>query len=176
MKKNIIIAICLIAFTISSKAQSIICPPINAFEGEWRYINGQDTIKVYLRAKDFTILNMGNPTTIGTLWGWHEYKKGSTIVESNYANRFITLPSNSSTYIAANFSISLQIPQCDTTRHRIVGDIADLSQCRESKIVTIDYNTNHTQLVWKQRHSSGYGFLNGCKGMTLPSSFVLTKQ
>lgn len=49
-------------FTKNAKAQSTLCPAINALEGEWRYANGQDTIKVYLRTKDYTILDNGTAT------------------------------------------------------------------------------------------------------------------
>lgn len=159
------------------QAQSTICPAINAFEGEWRYVNGQDTIKIYLRPADYTVLGLGTPETISKLWGWHEYKRGNTIIESNYANRFMPLPTNSDAYTATFNSITLSMPlNCETSGNRLIGRISDLSQCYEAKVVTITYNASKTQLTWNQRHATGYGFITGCKGMTLPANFVLIKQ
>jgi len=172
--KNIIIII-LVVFSCSAKAQSTLCPALQAFHGEWRYVNGQDTIKIYLRSNDYTITGDG-PVTIAKLWGWHEFKQGNTIIESNYSNRFLALPTNSNNVVANSYSISLQMPQCNVSRQKLIGNIHDLSQCYESKVVTITFNTSQTQLNWKQTHPTGFGFMTGCKGMTLPSNFVLTKQ
>ena len=93
--KNIII-ITLIFLSNSIKAQSSICPTLNSFVGEWRYVNGQDTIRIYLRTGDYTILTDGvRNTSIAMLFGWHEFKSGNTIIESNYTNGNMTLPTNS---------------------------------------------------------------------------------
>ena len=167
-----IIFVCLSAM---ANAQSNLCPTINSFTGEWRYVNGQDTIRIYLRSNDYTITGNGN-TTIAKLWGWHEYKQGNVIIESNYSNRFMTLPTNSDDVVENSYSISLQMYQCDISRHRLKGFIDDITQCYESKDVTIIFNSTQTSLSWKQIHPTGFGFKTGCKGMTLPGDFVLTRQ
>ena len=170
----------LLALTSSSiKAQSTICPALNSFTGEWLYTNGQDTIRIYLRSNDYTILVDGAATantTIAKLWGWHEYKQGNTIVESNYDNRFMVLPTNSNNVITNSYSISLQLPQCDLNTGKLIGNIVDISQCYERKNVTIQFNPALNQFIWKQVQPTGFGFSTGCKGMTLPPEFVLTKQ
>jgi len=173
--KNILIIIVLITLSFAGRSQSTICPALQAFTGEWRYISGQDEIRVYLRAGDYTILE-GSGTTIAKLWGWHEYKRAGTVVESNYANRFMTLPTNSGNAVANSYSISLQMPQCAPAGNKLIGNIDDISQCNEMKMVTIIFNTAQNQLIWEQRHSQGFGFGTNCKGMTLPRTFVLTKQ
>jgi hypothetical protein len=178
MKHKTIFNLFILVFTfcVSANAQSTYCPTVNAFIGEWRYVNGQDTIKVYLRTKDYTITYPNSPSSqIAVIWGWHEYKKGNVVIESNYSDRFIALPTDLDNYNEDNYSIFLTLPQCNTSLQKLMGNIDDLSQCREMKVVTINYNSLQNQLVWSQRDSEGYGFLNGCKGMTLPSNFVLTK-
>ena len=174
MKKIIIIFLFALSY-FSVEAQSTICPALNSFTGEWRYTNGQDTIRIYLRSNDYTILT-GEGNTIANLWGWHEYKQGNTIVESNYTNRFITLPSNSNNVVANSYSISLQLPQCELATNKLIGYIVDITQCNELKQVAVIFNTAQNQLIWKQRNSEGFGFGTGCYGMTLPRDFVLTKQ
>lgn len=172
--KKIIIVIILTGFSIFVNGQSVICPAINSFTGEWLYSNGQDTIRIYLRANDYTVSQSGN--IISNLLGWHEYKKGNTIVESNYNNRFMTLPTSSNNEVPRSYSIFLLMPQCDNSKHKLIGKIDDITQCYEPKVVTIQFNTSQNQLIWKQRQPTGFGFATGCKGMTLPGEFILTKQ
>jgi hypothetical protein len=110
------------------------------------------------------------------LWGWHEYKHGNTIVESDYQNRFMALPTNSDTVVETSYSIYLQLPQCDISNQKLIGNIADLNQCREPKPVIIIFNSAQTQLTWSQRSRTGFGYGTGCYGMALPRNFLLTKQ
>jgi hypothetical protein len=172
--EKIFIAIFLCLST-AVNAQSSLCPALQQFGGEWRYVNGQDTIRVFLRSNDYIITGDG-ATVIAKLWGWHEYKQGNVTIESNYSNRFMTLPTNSDDVVENSYSISLQMPQCDISQQRLIGEIDDITQCYESKVVTIIFNLAQTQLSWKQIHPTGFGFKTGCKGMTLPGNFVLTKQ
>jgi hypothetical protein len=173
MKKILIIVFVCLSTLV--KAQSSLCPALQAFTGEWRYANGQDTIRIFLRANDYTITGDGT-VTIPKIWGWHEYKQGNIIIESDYTNRFMTLPTISDNVVESSYSIFLQLPQCDISRQKLIGNIIDISQCSESKNVTIIFNSAQTQLTWKQIHPTGYGYITGCKGMTLPGNFVLTKQ
>ncbi|MES1181477.1 MAG: DUF6705 family protein [Flavobacterium sp.] len=157
-------------------AQSSKCLLLNSFTGEWRYANGQDTIRVYFRAQDYTIITSGVPDqTISCLRGWHQYKQGSTIIESNYGNRFMTLPATTANETPHSYSIMLQMPQCDTSRHNFIGMIDDITQCYEYKNVTAQFNTSLNQITWTQQRA-GYVITSGCTGMTLPGTFVLTKQ
>ena len=85
-------------------------------------------------------------------------------MESNYANRFMTLPSAFESLSPSSYSILLVMPYCAVSRQRIRGDITDLSQCGENKDVTIIFNSAQTQLSWKQIQLTGFGFKTGCKG------------
>lgn len=61
------------------------CQYLSQYQGEWRYTNNQDTIRIYFRAhRDYSsALN-----SIGDyLYGWLEYKSGNTIIESTYDHR-----------------------------------------------------------------------------------------
>ena len=139
--KNIII-ITLIFLSNSIKAQSSICPTLNSFVGEWRYVNGQDTIRIYLRTGDYTILTDGvRNTSIAMLFGWHEFKSGNTIIESNYTNRNMTLPTNSNNEVLHSYSLSLQLPQCNIQSQKLLGNITDITQCYETKPVIIIFNS-----------------------------------
>ena len=173
--KKIIVILSSIILTSTARAQSAICPALQSFTGEWLYVNGQDTIRIYLRLNDYTI-SSGGVTTIAKLWGWHEFKQGNSIVESNYSNRFIILPTHTNNAVASSSSISLQMPECDLTKNKLIGFITDLSQCNEIKIVSIIFNSAKNQLKWKQRDREGFGYPSGCKGMTLPREFILIKQ
>ncbi len=176
--KKILVSL-FVCFSTLSKAQSNLCPALQAFNGEWRYVNGQDTIRIYLRYHEcyFNSENGSNTSTLqGQIFGWHEYKIGNTIVESDYANRYMTLPTIFDNLSPSTYSILLVMPYCDVSRHRIRGGIYDLSQCRERKSVTVIFNSAQNLLSWEQIHPTGFGFKTGCKGMTLPSNFVLSKQ
>jgi len=170
-----LITFAFLSISIIANGQSSICPSLKSLEGEWQYTNGQDTIRICLRYKD-CIFNIGeNKNILANLWGWHEYKVGNTVKESNYSNRLMNIPSNYDSVILHSYSILLSMPQCDTTKHSLRGYIDDISQCYESHTVTIQFNSSLNQITWQQEHSEGYGFISGCKGMTLPKYFILTK-
>jgi hypothetical protein len=150
------------------------CQYLNRYAGEWMHTNGQDTIRIYLRlhrsfSPDFGWVKDG-------LWGWHEYKRGNTIIESNYQFRNIYLP-----YIwledsisSSKYSVLLSLNECDPAGSMLSGLIVDLSQADEPKVVNAV--VSGTTMTWKQRHGEGYGAFTGAYGMTLPKEFVLVKQ
>ena len=88
--KKLIFFFVFLTIVFVTKAQTVkydTCSNLHQYEGEWRYVNGQDTIRFYLRAHR-TI----DPDFISdALWGWLEYKKGNTIIESDYQHRFMNL-------------------------------------------------------------------------------------
>lgn len=176
MKKTLIVII-LICISIITKSQTTtyyLCPALQAFNGEWRYVNGQDTIRIYLRYHEFTS-NNPTPNTRGSLFGWHEYKRGNTVIESDYTNRFMTLATDFYNIGLNSYSILLSSnAACDTSTHRLRGQIKDLLQTRESKPVTIQFNAAKTEIQWHQRQ--GYGIFSPASPMTLPPDFVLIKQ
>lgn len=150
------------------------CSYLQACEGEWMYANGQDTIRVYLRAQRSRSLDFRYISD--NLWGWHEYKRGITVVESSYRNRFAPLPYDRDSRPDGFESIFLRTDSCYTGFTFLGGGITDLSQCNERMQVKATLNSSRTTMTWRQSHSDGYGFISGCYGMTLPRQFVLQKQ
>ena len=163
--KNIITSL-LILLCFTAKAQDT-CPALQAFDGEWRYVNGQDTIRMYFRYHECNFPVDGKTDIIPGLWGWHEYKRGNTIVESNYSNRFMNLPGVFDYVPSRSFSILLQMFNCDTSRGKLIGFIDDLSQPLLGITVNIQYNNAKTEIQWHQTTS---------KPTALPNYFTLTKQ
>ncbi len=162
------------------------CPYLSQFEGEWRYINGQDTIKIYLRYARISLGDSTNPDDSPVfirdyLVGWHDYKHASIVYESNYSNRFMTIPFNLSS-VFGTYSITLSLDNrynlCNPSARRLKGRIDDLSVCSELRDVTsVIANQQINQLVWKQKMPEWFGHCTGCNGsMTLPAEFVLIKQ
>lgn len=148
------------------------CSAIKQYEGEWLSTNSQDTIKIYLRyhrqySQNFHFVS-------DNLYGWIEYKRGATIVESTYEHRFDALPF----YIDTNrvkYSILLW-KSCDDTSAILRGTIIDFSQAKELHNVKATVNAITSEIDWEQQHREGYGLLTGATGMTLPRQFTLVKQ
>jgi hypothetical protein len=152
------------------------CQYLKQYTGEWISINGNDTIRIYLRThRDY---NPSNNLISDNIYGWHEYKRGNTIIESNYQYRFMILPYNYfSDSITIEQSSILMSPQaCHPDSVKIMGSITDYLQAKQMKIVTATLDPTRTIMTWKQEHSTGYGSLNGAYGMTLPRQFILKKQ
>lgn len=177
---QIIIGIIILAFgSTNANAQTAYdtCNKLQPYEGEWRYTNGQDTIRIYLKAARVSFTYPDNSNTVrDDLYGWHEYKKGNIVVESNYQNRFTPIPYNYDDIQVGFSSISLVLSHCDTSTHKLIGSIDDITEIDEYHTVTAILSNNNTVMSWKLVHREGYGFPGGHKGMTLPKTFVLIKQ
>lgn len=179
MKKNIIIAILLLANPNLFAQVNIdydTCNYLQQYAGEWKHINGQDTIRIYFRSlrtksNEFNYIN-------DRLWGWVEYKRGNTIIESNYQNRFDSIPYISRNYDFSKYSIRISLANCDnnTVNNPLVGRIRDSLQAGELHIVKATLDPTKTIMTWTQSHSECYGALTGAIGMTFPTNFVLIKQ
>ena len=178
MKKILISLICVILIKSDLKAQITTfdtCQYIYQFNGEWMYANGNDTIRIFLRAQrniytDFNSLE-------DRVFGWHEYKQGNTIIESTYQNRFMAIP-NVDTITNDSFSIWLKSTgsHCNSNLISASGTITDYLQAKEGKSVTVTLDATGTIMTWEQRHGEGYGLISGATGMTLPRLFTLIKQ
>jgi hypothetical protein len=150
------------------------CNSLQQLEGEWRYTNGQDTIRLYLRYA--RTLSSSLHHLSDALYGWHEYKKGNITVESNYQNRFLPIPYNSDEITPSLSGIYLQAYRNNLSSNKLIGSICDIIEVGEFHIVTSILSNNNTVLTWNQDHREGFGFLTNHKGMTLPRNFVLIKQ
>lgn len=152
------------------------CRALQQYEGEWMYANETDTIRVFLRYHRNYSGNMNHLSD--DVFGWHEYKKGSRVVESNYQFRFMQLPFNydSDSLSINKFSIMLNLGGCNTTALKLWGTITDYQQGNETHNVTAMLNSAGTTMTWKQEYREGFGLGTGATGMTLPKQFVLVKQ
>jgi hypothetical protein len=175
MKKIAAIIVIVIA-VLSAKAQTTYdtCNYLSRYAGEWMYANGQDTIRIYLRPHRSFSPNFND--IIDNLCGWHEYKRGNTIIESNYQYRHTYLPYTwvSDSVSVTRYSVLLTLRECDPVGNTLGGIIVDLSQAREPKVVNAIIAG--ITMTWKQRHGEGYGAFTGAYGMTLPKEFILVKQ
>lgn len=148
------------------------CQAIRPYEGEWRNISGQDTIKVYLRVHTFysQIIN----TYEAEILGWHEYKSGSTVIQSDYSHRFDALPLNFHQKPQIMFSIGLNGGSCRPIINNLYGAMTDYTKqrCQNWAITRINSNTIQVFQVPCEVIDE-FSFI---PGFTLPQSFILTKQ
>jgi hypothetical protein len=180
MKKLIILL--LLITNMQLKAQNIrtqydTCQYLTQYEGEWLYANNFDTIRIYLRAKRQFSQNHNHFSD--KLYGWHEYKQGNTIIESNYANRFMYLPFFSDSMFGNRPSIRLLNYNCTLENsNKLQGYITDISQANEDHAVKTHMwgGNGQTFMLWKQRFVEFHGAWTGAFGMTLPREFILVKQ
>jgi hypothetical protein len=176
--KKIFLIIILLTIKYSLSAQTVeydTCSYLQQYAGEWRYVNGNDTIRIYLRFhRDHT--NDPKIYISDNLYGWLEYKKGNTIVESTYQNRFMALPYNFDSFSESSYSIYLHHPLCGFNASKLTGYIIDIAQAREIKNVKATISLDKNIITWNQEHKEGYGVFSGAYGMTLPKNFVLIRQ
>jgi hypothetical protein len=177
--KKILIAFLFLIVGINLKAQTHVltydtCSKLQALNGEWMYNNGADTIRVYLRYhRDFTVWFNGIQDR---LWGWHEYKIGNTIIESNYQNRFQSLPYESDNLSLNFYSIDLWLWRgCSDTTRQLRGNITDYHKGNYGHTIQATLNATKTTMTWHQQRSEGH-FNDPFTGMTLPANFVLIRQ
>jgi hypothetical protein len=177
--KSIMVLIVLVFAANEGKAQNSTtrydtCQYTAQYAGEWRYINGNDTIRITLRpVRDYSskFNNM-----IDNLYGWIEYKQGNVIIESTYSNRFMNLPFQADSRLTNTTSISLQMYKCCASCFVMEGTIIDYHQAKEIHKVTATVNSTNTQMTWKQDFNEWHGAITGAYGMTLPREFILTRQ
>ncbi len=158
-----------------------LCPTLQQYEGEYKYVNGTDELKVYLRyhreLREGAPLGLNYDDIQDMLFGWIEYKSDGVIIESNYQNRYMFLPYQRNLISRTSFSISLSYDyQTGCGSSFLDGAIIDYGHSAQTKSVYVEVQNNGLTLVWKQYHRTGYGAFNGDYGMTLPAEFVLTRQ
>lgn len=183
--KKITIAIISILLTVNASAQNSqteydTCSALQVHQGEWVYAQGQDTIRIYLRYHrsydpDFNFVS-------DRLWGWHEYKRGNQIIQSNYQHRFMSL-----TYIDNmdfyKSSISLRFNPIDDAPNNERGHMGSITDSEfdyntHAVITTITNTAGVIKMNWRQyfEERGGGDFNSKPFTMTLPLTFILTKQ
>lgn len=165
------------------------CQYLQLLQGEWMNANGNDTIRIYLRYhRNFYSDPETYNSTIDELWGWVEYKQGNTVIMSDYANRFATLPYNLDDLIPGLRSIILTAGKGG---HRVisagyvgcVNPVVDLSgilidrlRCNSDKTIMAIVNTQGTIMTCRLEQPTSLVDSLWCGGLTLPSEFILLKQ
>jgi len=174
--KSIILCLSLLVFGFMGYGQTNYdtCNNLQKYAGEWRYTNGQDTIRIYLRTSRVT--DQTYNVVQDRLWGWHEYKKGNTVVQTDYAHRFMTLNSNAEVMLDSTSIALKQFRNCSNSYINLTGLIVDYNKGSQAKNVTASFNSLGTEMLWKQTNGEGQGAINGIYGMTLPKEFLLIKQ
>jgi len=138
---------------------------MGAFHGTWQWVNGIDTVKIFLATKKiFYPINGGY--YMDDLVGWHIYKNGNTIIESSY-NSINNVDNR--TILGDNFN-SLNVAECF---------FKDITKNKDGEL-TLSLNAAQNQLTWRLTEHKGmrvYG--NGHtappSGLTLLRNMVLTK-
>lgn len=158
------------------------CNVYAQYQGEWMYANGNDTIRLYLRPTRLVtpIGDLGTIMVRDDLVGWHEYKQGNTVVESNYANRFMSIPLDYLNLPNGAISIYLNIDRnydaCNTNARRMHGFVQDFGLRKELvKVNSATFSSDLQTLQWIQwRHD--FSRNPEAAIMTLPCCFTLIKQ
>lgn len=173
MKK--ITYIIILALIINVKSNAQLPPPggyltnttMAAFHGTWQWVNGTDSVKLFLDTKKVWI-NYGDGFFADILVGWHMYKRGNAIIESSYSN---INNGNTYTFFGSN--------ENEPTR-TAAGNFHDLSKHKEVNL-NLSLNAIGDKIVWKLDEAEGMrvrvaGDLPLAVGFTLPDNIVLTKQ
>lgn len=158
-----------------------LCPTLQQYEGEYKYVNGQDETKIYLRYH--REIRMGAEFGLNydaiqdVLIGWICYTSGGTIIDSNYQNRYMFLPYIANNIFRDSYSFFLTYDYKTGCGSPILqGAIRDFGHSSQTKNVVVNVSNNGQTFDWSQYHQIGYGAFNGDYGMTLPANFVLNKQ
>lgn len=173
MKKIKILIMLICCFTIQQKIQAqlptqgsyITNNTMGAFHGTWQWVNGIDTVKIFLATKKvYYAINGGY--YMDNLVGWHVYKKGNTIIESSY--NFINNVEQS-TILGGNYNF----------QNKIESTFNDLTKAKSCDL-TLTINASQNQLMWKLDVSPGLkarkpGQPAYIRGFTLPENMILTK-
>lgn len=136
-----------------------------AFHGTWLWVNGSDTVKIYLTTKKVRI----DDYDVDLLCGWHIYKQGSTIIETSYPNINVL---NSQTITLWNDN-SINNP-------KVEGTITDLTKASKENFLFLTINAAQNQVTWRCTEWGGHGYTVEQPpppiGITLPRNMILVKQ
>lgn len=174
MKPIIILALSILSLLQTTTAQVgnvtyDTCIYLHRFEGEYKYVNGNDTVKIFLKyfrdyIEDYNVVT-------DRLYGWIDYKHGSTPIYSNYADRLKPL-----TYLyntkGANLGVfRLTLLRCEPTCQVLTGKMFEPNSGIKD-MITLEPKliSNGSILEWWQFRQYGGG------NMILPNRFTLIKQ
>jgi len=157
------------------------CSYYNQFVGEWRYVNGNDTVRFYFKVLRYISEGIGDydfKLYRDDLIGWHEYKQGNNIIESNYQNRFLPLSSCILYAPPLKYSIDLnfwkEYGSCNSSSRILIGEFVDISRMGQWCQAKVEINPAITEmhfLHWPHAPCK----VQPC-GTTLPAEMTLIKQ
>ncbi len=178
IKNKIILIVLLIIFSKIVTAQYIIPGSYNInntltrFEGTWRWTSGTDTVWLNMQKQKVHFSRI--PCDRDLIVGWHKYKKGNTIIESNF--QFIGVQYAPSTHL--NISIFGGNDPTDNIS-LFDGTIKDISKNKTIDL-TLTINAVQNQIVWKSKDTDGTHISSPSKpfieGFTLPNLMTFIKQ
>lgn len=140
---------------------------LTRFEGTWRWVNGQDTVWIYMQKQKINYSEI--PYDADKIVGWHKYKKGNVIVESNYqftGTSYNQQPGNVSLYCGNKPSIDPNF---------LEGMVTDITKAKKVDL-TLTLNAGQDQLQWKTTNPQGTKLRPYNYGYTLPTQMTLIKQ
>ncbi|MBK8711075.1 MAG: hypothetical protein IPL97_04180 [Niastella sp.] len=149
------------------------CNTLQQYQGEWMNVSGTDTLRIYLRPVRTFEPVYNNIDDI--LWGWIEYKQGSNIIMSNYANRNLPV-SNSWDFMFNSTNLRLRKYICNS--EKLEGTFRDINHHNGMIDWSADIIVSPTEVkmnIWQQR-ASHYNLNLNDTAMTLPSRFTLIKH
>jgi hypothetical protein len=153
--KYIIILIATVFLSTETSAQTNFIPT-----GTWKYINGNDTIEIYLKPAQMMLSGISYPILIG----YHKYVKNGQLIESS-------LPFSKSDFIDKKYTIIIYDVKAADERND--GDFKDISL--DVKRLIILKKLSSTTMSVKLTSQQVRKYTNGL-GYSLPRNFILTKE
>lgn len=157
------------------------CSLLQQHVGEWRYTNGSDTIRIYLKLHRGRNISLNY--IIDDLWGYVEYKHGNDIVVSDYENRLYTLPYRVDTLGFDKRTIRIRNYSCNQNSiNFLVGDLIYRFAGNQDYMVKATINAAGSEMTW---HQNFVGTIksdlsipnNPPTGLNkMPDDFILIKQ
>jgi hypothetical protein len=144
---------------------------LTKFAGTWRSVNGADTVTVLLKKVSSPCGKSYNNCFIEKLIGYHEYKRGNTIVESSMHLQNITPSIGNQTLI--DWGYLLTNGQIDYNKFEF--SFYDISKDRKHFSVIMTINAAQNQLTWLLKVGRNMHRKNLPAGATFPRNMIFNK-
>jgi hypothetical protein len=144
---------------------------LTKFAGTWRSINGADTVTIYIKKVLLTCGISYANCFIEKLIGYHEYKKGNTIVESSMDLKNTTIDEDKWTllddgYLGTNGQIDY---------NKLEFSFYDISKDNKHFSVIMTINAAQNQLTWLLKVGRNMHRKNLPAGATFPRNMIFNK-
>lgn len=153
-----------------SAGQYLTNTTMQPFIGEWRWVDGTDTLQISLKVKKvFFDFNGGYYSDC--LVGWHIFKRGQTVIENTY--QYID-QIDKSFFIGGN--------KKGATLNKVKGTVKDRLKVKHGNLeLVLDNSVSPNQITWKIKNSEGIKYRKSNEpaynfSFTLPTDILLIKQ